>query len=334
MIDHPVFRTEDARVTALHRLSLLDTGSDPMFDSLTRHLADVWEVPIAAISLVDADRQWFKAKVGLDVAETPRAISFCSHLVAGSAAELVVEDALEDSRFSNNPLTTHGPCLRFYAGVPLLDRDANRLGALCVMDRRSRIPTSRQMAALHDLGTVVSGSLLLQQAVSQLTEIAVTDPLTGLYNRKGFELLFERHADSALGLLALDLDNLKMLNDRHGHAAGDAALVALARALRSSVRASDVVARLGGDEFVVLVKDAGGLDACEGMADRIRWHLARLLSTDERFALVGVSIGTCFEPKGPKSLVAMMMAADRVLYERKAAARRSVGRRHVGLPAR
>lgn len=334
MIDHPVFRTEDARVTSQHRLSLLDTASDPMFDSLTRHLGQVWDVPIAAISLVDTDRQWFKATVGLEVAETPRAISFCAQLVGCSDAELVVEDALEDKRFATNPLTTSGPCLRFYAGVPLVDADGNRLGALCVMDRRSLIPTSRQMAALHDLGAVVSGSLLLQQAARQLTEIAVTDPLTGLSNRKGFELLFDRHSASALGLLALDLDNLKTLNDRHGHAAGDAALVALARALRASVRASDVVARLGGDEFVVLVKDAGGLEACEGMADRIRWHLARLLSTDERFALVGVSIGTHFEPRGPKSLVAMMMAADRILYERKAAARRSVGRRHVGLPAR
>jgi diguanylate cyclase (GGDEF)-like protein len=190
------------------------------------------------------------------------------------------------------------------------------------------------MAALQDLGTVVSGSLQLQQAVRQLTEIAVTDPLTGLYNRKGFELLFDRHSDSALGLLALDLDNLKMLNDRYGHAAGDAALVALGRALRAAVRASDVVARLGGDEFVVLVKDAGGLDACEGMADRIRWHLARLLSTDERFALVGVSIGTHFEQKGAKSLVAMMLAADKVLYERKANARRSVGRAHGALRTR
>lgn len=330
MIDHPEFRTEDARITAVHRLSLLDTGSDPMFDSLTRHLSEVWDVPIAAISLVDTDRQWFKAKVGLDVEETPRAISFCAHLVGSNAAELVVEDALEDARFCNNPLATEGPHLRFYAGVPLVDTDANRLGALCVMDRKRRIPNRRQMAALHDLGAVVSGSLLLQQAVSQLTEIAVTDPLTGLYNRKGFELLFDRHSDSPLGLLALDLDNLKLLNDRHGHAAGDAALVALARALRASVRASDVIARLGGDEFVVLVKDAADLKACEAMAERIRWHLARLLIADERFALVDVSIGTHFEPKGPKSLVSMMLKADQILYERKAIARRHAGHRQSG----
>lgn len=327
MIDHPVFRTEHARLTALHRLSLLDTRADPMFDSLTRHLADVWQVPIAAISLVDSSRQWFKAKVGLDVPETPRAISFCAHLVESEESELVVEDVREDARFADNPLAREGPSLRFYAGVPLVDADGNRLGALCVMDRVRRIPTVREMAALHDLGTVVSGSLLLQHAVTQLTEIAVTDPLTGLYNRKGFELLFERHCLSALGLLALDLDNLKLLNDRHGHAAGDAALVGLARALRASVRTSDVTARLGGDEFVVLVKDAADIDVCEAMADRIRWNLARQLTADERFSPIGVSIGTHFEPEGPKSLVAMMIAADRTLYDRKASARlRAVAR--------
>lgn len=328
MIDHPDLRTEDKRATSLHRLSLLDAAADPMLDSLTRHLAEVWHAPIAAISMVDTDRQWFQAKVGLAPAETPQAVDFCARLTTGSASELVIEDALAETQPGRTALGAADPCLRFFAGVPLLDSDGNRMGALCVMDRRSRIPTTRQLAALHDLGAVVSGSLQLQRTVRQLAEIAVTDPLTGLYNRKGFELLFDRHCDSALGLLALDLDNLKMLNDRHGHAAGDAALVALGRALRASVRASDVVARLGGDEFMVLVKDAGGLDACEGMADRVRWHLARLLSTDERFALVGVSIGTHFEPMGPKSLVAMMLAADKVLYERKANARRSVGRQH------
>ncbi len=321
MHDHPLFPVEDSRVSALHRLSILDSAADPMFDSLTRHLADVWQVPIAAISLIDKDRHWFKARVGVDQAEAPLSISFCARLVAGSDAEMVVCDAREDARFADNPLVAGPQGLRFYAGVPLVDADGNRLGALCVLDRRRRFPSDREMAALHDLGAVVSGSLLLQQAVSQLAELAVTDPLTGLYNRKGLQMLFERHAADRMGILALDLDNLKQLNDRHGHAAGDAALVALARALRASVRASDVIARVGGDEFVVLLKEAEDLEACKATADRIRWHLSRILLADERFALVGVSIGSHFEPQGRKSLVSMMLAADETLYQQKAVAR-------------
>jgi GAF domain-containing protein len=115
-------------VTAPHRLALLETMPDPMFDSLTRHLADVWRVPMAAISLLDSDRKWFKSQVCLDASETSRAVSFCAHLMSGTESELVVCDALEDRRFADNMLVTEGPHIRFFAGVPLTDRDGARLG--------------------------------------------------------------------------------------------------------------------------------------------------------------------------------------------------------------
>ena len=130
-------KNESSRVSALRGYRLLDTASEPEFDEIVREAADALDAPIALISLVDENRQWFKARVGLDVDETPRSISFCAYAIQGPTM-MVVPDATCDDRFRDNPLVTDDPSIRFYAGVPLESGNGHRLGTLCVLDREPR----------------------------------------------------------------------------------------------------------------------------------------------------------------------------------------------------
>lgn len=141
---------EEYRLSTLHALGLLDTPPDERFDAITRTAATLFGTPISLVSLVDAKRQWFKSRVGLNAAETPRDISFCGHAILGSGV-FVVEDVLQDTRFHNNPLVTGEPFVRFYAGKPLAAPDGQRIGTLCVIDRISRTFTAEQRDLLDQL---------------------------------------------------------------------------------------------------------------------------------------------------------------------------------------
>jgi GAF domain-containing protein len=134
-----LFVTEEQRLEALRGYGIVDTPNEPQFDAIVRSAATFFSVPIALISLVDADRQWFKAKIGLEASETPRSISFCTHAIHGDSA-LVVPDATADSRFRDNPLVLHDPHIRFYAGAPIRSSSGARLGTVCVIDRERRAP--------------------------------------------------------------------------------------------------------------------------------------------------------------------------------------------------
>jgi len=130
-------KSEAARMAALRGYRLLDTADEPEFDSIVREAAEALRAPIALISLIDERRQWFKARVGLDVLETPRSMSFCAHAIQGRDT-MVVPDATKDDRFRDNPLVVDDPSIRFYAGAPLETADGHRLGTLCVIDRVPR----------------------------------------------------------------------------------------------------------------------------------------------------------------------------------------------------
>jgi GAF domain-containing protein len=123
----PSLENETARLEALRGYGILDTAPDVDFDSLTRFIASVCSVPMAAITLVDGDRQWFKASIGLAVRETPREIAFCAHVIVQPDRPFIVPDALVDERFSDNPLVTGDPYIRFYAGMPIVRVMATRL---------------------------------------------------------------------------------------------------------------------------------------------------------------------------------------------------------------
>jgi len=158
---------ELARLEALARYQILDTAAEAAYDELTQLAAQICGTPIALISLLDHDRQWFKSRVGLTVSETPRAIAFCDHTIL-QAEPLVVQDALLDERFATNPLVTGDPHIWFYAGIPLTTPDHYRIGTLSVIDRVARQLSADQMQALQVLSRQVVSQLELHRHVAVL----------------------------------------------------------------------------------------------------------------------------------------------------------------------
>jgi PAS domain S-box-containing protein len=158
---------ETERLAALRRYQILDTAQEPAFDRIVRLAALLLDVPIALISLVDADRQWFKARYGLDVPETPRAIAFCDHAIRGSSI-LVVPDAKLDPRFCDNPLVTGEMHVRFYAGAPLVTPDGFALGTICAIDRSPRDLNQRDAAILAALADQIVHELEVRSALGEM----------------------------------------------------------------------------------------------------------------------------------------------------------------------
>ena len=321
MIVAPRPADEKARLATLQVLGLLDSPPDERFDRITRMARRIFRVPVALISLIDAERQWFKSAQGLALSEMPRDTSLCGHAILSDDI-LLVPDAQLDERFADNPIVIGPPHLRFYAGCPVRAPSGHRLGTLCVIDLVPREFDTDDLATLRDLAHLV------EQQFAAIHSTMV-DELTGLANRRGFEAqagqvlsLCQRH-DWPATLLYFDLDRFKQVNDRFGHAEGDWALKSFAELLRHSLRSSDVVARLGGDEFVALL--SGTATAQQDTAlQRLRQQLAQLNTSAQRGHTLAFSVGSAAllpdEDEGPASLVARADAAMYVEKQSKARA--------------
>jgi GAF domain-containing protein len=154
--------SEARRLAVLNAYQVLDTPPDPTLDTLTRLASRLIGVPVALVSLVDERRQWFKSRHGLQASQTPREVAFCDHVVR-SGEPLVVEDALADPRFRDNPLVTGDPYVRFYAGVPLRVPQGVVLGTLCAIDHQPRTLDAEQLQTLRELGDLAVQQLVLHQ---------------------------------------------------------------------------------------------------------------------------------------------------------------------------
>lgn len=164
------FANDQARLAALKSYAVLDTPVEAIFDDITRIAAMICQTPIALISLVDSERQWFKSVVGLPVTETPVAVSFCAQAIMAESI-LVVPDTLRDERFRENPLVVGDPKIRYYAGAPLIGQDGHALGTVCVIDRRPRLLHRDQLDALAALARQTVALLELRRSVAELARL-------------------------------------------------------------------------------------------------------------------------------------------------------------------
>ena len=154
----PLPPDEESRLNTLRALDLLDTDAEDRFDRFTEQARERFGVPIASITLVDRDRQWFKSRRGIDQAQSPRDESFCTHTILGSDV-MQVPDTLNDPRFADSPAVAGPQRIRFYAGAPLTLEDGSRVGTLCIADHRPRLLDDAQLDALRDLADHVVTAL-------------------------------------------------------------------------------------------------------------------------------------------------------------------------------
>src|SRR3954468_5854879 len=163
----PIPRNEPERLAELHDFEILDTGSEAVFDAITLLASHICETPIALITLIDSDRQWFKSKVGVTLSETSRDIAFCAHAIMTEDL-FILPDASKDKRFAQNPLVRSHPRIRFYAGAPLITRNHHALGTLCVIDRVPRKLTRDQEQALRALSQQVMAQLDSRRQIKEM----------------------------------------------------------------------------------------------------------------------------------------------------------------------
>ncbi len=162
---------EKARLAALHRYSILDTSPEQIYDDVAALASIICGTPMSMVTLVDADRQWFKSAVGSDLKETPRSISFCAHTL-GTARTLIVKDAQQDPRFMDNPSVTGAPGIRFYAGAPIVEPGGHVLGTVCVIDTMPHSLTPIQVAALEALARHTLALMEMRRAIEATVEAA------------------------------------------------------------------------------------------------------------------------------------------------------------------
>ncbi len=308
---------EFTRLRTLRALNVLDSEPEERFDRLTRLAKRMFNVPIALVSLVDENRQWFKSCVGLPVRQTPRDISFCGHAILGDEV-FVIENALEDERFADNPLVTGEPHIRFYAGCPLTAPNGTKLGTLCIIDREPRTLDADDLSTLSDLARMAEDELA---ALS----LATMDELTSLSNRRGFEVLAKHTLDlcrrmrRSASLLFFDLDRFKQINDGFGHAEGDRALQSFADVLKQVCRESDVIARISGDEFVVLATASSPVEI-ERLLERFQRGIDEANAQNRLGYCLAFSVGSVdYDPDRHASIGDILNEADILMYARKKA---------------
>ncbi len=248
MTSPPVIEDETARLASVQSLHALDTRPEPEFDELVELAAWTCHAPMAALSLIDHDRQWFKSTIDLDLIETPRDTSFCGHTIAGSET-LVVPDTNLDPRFVDNPFVVGAPEIRFYAGVPIVVDEGLNVGALCVLDTRPRPLFSDERRALE---------IIARQAAAHLhadrLEWNAIDPLSGASTALAADRwLAGRPRDRYRAAVHFEIVGPSEIHGNHGDGITNRELAAATRRLRTAAADDAIVARIADNELVVLL---------------------------------------------------------------------------------
>ncbi|WP_167285270.1 sensor domain-containing diguanylate cyclase [Marilutibacter alkalisoli] len=345
--------SEHRRQVALDAYGVLDSAPEQAFDDIVWLAATLCGTPGALISLVDRERQWFKARLGVEPVQSPREEAICDHAIRSADRLMEVPDLRADPRFSRLGFEVAGQPVRFYAGAPLRSPEGHALGTICVLDAVPRELSAAQREGLQVLARQAQHLLELrryaqeqrrllaeressarhleearadlQRRNEQLQHSAHHDQLTGLLNRVGLSQLrqdpavLERLARAPFSLMLIDVDHFKQVNDRHGHLLGDRALQAVADAVGTSIRRGDVAVRFGGEEILVVLPEIRLAGAVE-VGERIRRGVMR---APLPFPLT-VSVGVASAEPGVDGIEQVFDRADQALYRAKATGRNRV----------
>ena len=314
---------EDQRVRALRSYEILDSEPELEFDALARVVSHTFNTPIAVVAMMDSDRLWFKSRIGLEIAQLVRKIAFCAHAITAPDQPLIVNDLSSDIRFSENPLVSHAPHLRFYAGAPLRDSNGLALGTIAVIDAQPRAFSAAQTGALRDFASLAILAMEARKRAIELKRMAMTDYLTGIANRARFDITnhveMSNYADTGIpySVIVIDLNDFKSVNDNFGHQAGDEVLREVATRLSKQLRSVDLIARLGGDEFGVVAPDCDYRMAC-ALATRLAsaMHTPIPLKNGQGVK-VGISYGISCASDKNTSAELLLHHADAELYKNK-----------------
>lgn len=312
-------RNELKRQAALDSFGVLDSEPERAYDDIVLLASQICGTPQALMGLVDNDRVWHKASIGVPVSESPRDLSFCGHTIL-QTEPLVIDDLAQDERFADSPLVVPGgPQIRFYAGAPLLADGGYALGTLCALDTVPRTLDGEQREALSALARQLVAQLELRRLLAASRTEALTDPLTGLGNRRRLMADFvtamgAASAAAPLHLLLFDLNGFKSYNDTFGHNAGDQLLVRLSGELHAALTHAGEVYRLGGDEFCALVSgDGAQLEAVQSAA-------RDALSEQGLGFSITASLGSASIPLEAHTATNALHLADTRMYQEKAGA--------------
>jgi diguanylate cyclase (GGDEF)-like protein len=308
MISPPLPPNEAERLAALHALDLLHTPAEDRFDRITRVARELFQVPMARITLVDADREWFKSRQGFVAGEGAREHSFSAHAILEDKV-LWIENATDDERFHDNPLVAGSARVRFYAGYPIRTTKGQCVGTLCIMDTAPRAHSAQAATLLADLGRIAGRELEAPHAGTPCAELADKSPeqrrkwiddVTGVWNRDGMLEILRRSLSNCAEqkltatVLLVELDISAKVSEKWSAAGHDVIVAEIAQILRNSIPHQDTIGRTRGEQFTVIFR---GLPV--GTADERVAEIRKRLEANPVLRSMGVPLHlghTCVTP--------------------------------------
>ena len=307
----PLPADETSRLAHLNDLGILDTDPEPAFDRLVRLAATICEAPMGAITLLDSQRQWFKARVGIEVAATPRDVAFCAHAIGHPDRLLEVQDAQSDPRFVPTMFGPGAPAVSFYAGYPLQTSEGSAVGTLCVMDVVPRILNAIQREALKELAFTVSTHLTMRRDLRMATQ---SDRLTGLPNWFHFESKFEQRKPADRGVLVLvRLKTVGQITSAHGFRTADALITQTAQRLRGCVKDDAIVGRIKRGLFIMYFPGVDPDEFGRLAAPALCVNLCEPYNVDALTLMCPVHLGLAVYPDNGEKLDELVTSADSAL---------------------
>lgn len=307
MIEPSLSHDEPLRLAALRKTGLLDTPLEERFERITRLAQRLLNMPTAALSLVDANRQWFKSGQGMNAHQSRRTVSFCGHTVLQSTP-FVVNDARIDPRFSDNPLVVGEEKVVFYAGCPVRSEEGHNLASLCVIDHKPRELSADDLQVLQDLAALAESEFAsamqndihekLSCEVDAMERHKQVDTLTRVWSHDAIAEVANEEFDRArtthrhVGAMVISIDNLRELSKTNGQDVGDDVLREVAKRTLTAIRQIDAVGRFGGEEFLVVLSNCEGAEDARHVAHSVHRRICETpIETRAGQFQVSVSIG-------------------------------------------